>query len=200
MGLLRVLFSVLLFTTAWMIESGAGDAGAGVSAGDEALSGFFLAIGDYYKTFQGEVVIIRKRGVPPDEIPVVLSLAKKAHAAPEIIVDFRLRDNTWLYTTFHFGLGPEIFYVPAAAMVSDPVYGKVYGYYMRKPKREWKTIVLSDADIINLANLKLLSEYYRYPPEKIIKMRSGGKGFVHINDIIRKEKAKMRGRNSVERN
>jgi len=105
-------------------------------------------------------------------------------------MNFRLRDNTWLYTTLRFGLGPEIFYVPVGVVAKDSLYGKAYGYYNHKPKKEWKTILLSDNDIINLVNLKLMSEHYGYPPEKIIKMRSGGREFDSINNEIRKEKEK----------
>ena len=52
--------------------------------------------------------------------------------------------------------------------------------------------MLSDEDIINLVNLKLMSEHYGVPPEKIIKMRSGGKEFVSINNEIIKEKGKTK--------
>ncbi len=85
-------------------------------------------------------------------------IAKTAHVAPEVITDFRLRDNTWLYNTLHFGLGPEIFYVPVTAAVKDPLDAKAFGYHKHKPEKEWKTIAPSDDDIINLANLKLMSE------------------------------------------
>jgi hypothetical protein len=179
--------AVLMFMNASVIESGPGGASAGGSLGDEALSGFSLTVGDYYRIPQWEVIVIRRRGIPPCEIPVVLFIAKRAHVAPEIITDFRLRDNTWLYTTFHFGLGPEIFYVPVGVVVRDPLYGKAYGYYKHKPRKEWKTIALSDNDIINLVNLRMMSEHYGYPPEKIIKMRSEGREFVSIDGEIRKE-------------
>ncbi len=52
--------------------------------------------------------------------------------------------------------------------------------------------MLGDDDVVNLVNLKFMSEHYGYPPEKIIKMRSGGKEFVSIYDEIRKEKEKMK--------
>jgi hypothetical protein len=177
-----------MFTTASVIESGAGGADTRVSSGEGALTEYFLAVGDYYRFPQSEIIIIRERGIPPYEIPVVLFVAKRAHVAPEIITDFRLRDNAWLYTALRFGVGPETFYVPVRVVVRDSVYGKAYGYYKNKPKKEWRTIMLSDDDIINLVNLKLMSEYYGYPPEKIMKMRSRGKEFGSINDEIRKEK------------
>lgn len=190
MRLMGIFSVVLMFTAASVIESGAESANTEVFPEEEALSGFFLAVGDYYRIPQTEVVIIWERGIPAYEIPVVLFIAKRAHVAPEIVMDFRLRDNTWLYTTLRFGLGPEIFYVPVGVVVKDSLYGKVYGYYKYKPKKEWKKIVLSDDDIINLVNLKLMSEHYGYPPEKIIRMRSGGQEFNSINNEIRKEMEK----------
>ncbi len=183
MRLMRIFGVVIMFTTGLMIGSG-----AGVSSSDGAFTRFFLAIGDYYGIPQREVMMIRERGIPVYEIPVVLFIAKRAHAAPEIITDFRLRDNTWLSTTFHFGLGAEIFYVPMGVVVRDSFYSKAYGYYKHKPKKEWKTIPLNDDDIINLVNLKLISEHYGYPPEKVIQMRSEGREFAAINDEIRKER------------
>ena len=182
---------IMLTTTASVRESDAGG-DMGVSIAGEGLSGFFLVVGDYYRVPQKEIIIIRERGIPPYEIPVVLFIAKRARVAPDVITVLRLRDNAWLHTTLRFGLGPEIFYFPVGGVVRDPPYGRAYGYYKHKPKKEWKTILLRDDDIINLVNLKLMSEHYGYPPEKIIKMRSEGKEFVLINDEIRKEKEKIK--------
>lgn len=187
---LMEIFLVLMFTTTSAIKSGAGGASTGISPGEEALGGFLLAVADYYRIPQVKVKVIRERGIPPYEIPVALFIAKKAHVAPEIVIDFRLRDNTWLYTTLRCGLGPEIFYVPVSVKVKDQLYGKIYGYYQHTPKEEWRTIVLSDSDIIDLVNLKLMSEHYGYPPEEIMKMRSEGVEFGAINDEIFKKKGK----------
>ncbi len=197
MRLMRVFLAILMLTMAPLTEIVAGGANTGLSSDDEALSGFFLAVGDYYRVPLREVMIIKERGIPPYEIPVVLFIAKRAHVAPEMITNFRLCDNAWLYTALRFGLGPEIFCVPVGVVARDSLYGKVYRYYNNKPKKEWKTIMLSDDDIINLVNLKLMSEHYGYPPEKIIKMRMEGKEFASINDQIRKEKEKMK--ESVEK-
>ncbi len=184
------LTAMMLTIVAPVIESDAG-VDVGVPIGEEGLSGFFLAVGDYYRIPQREVMILGERGTPPHEIPVVLFIAKRAHVAPEIVMDFRLRGNTWLDITLRLGVSPEIFYVPVGVMVKGPPYGKAYGYYRKKPKKDWKAIVLSDDDVINLVNLKFMSEHYGYPPEKIIKMRSGSKEFVSINEEIRKERGTL---------
>jgi len=51
-------------------------------------------------------------------------------------------------------------------------------------------IVLTNVEIIDLVNLKLISEYHHIPPEDVIKMRAGGKHFVVIHDEIKKGKGK----------
>lgn len=200
MPLKELFWAVIMLTTTASVSESEAVVDMGISSAKESLSRFFFAVGDYYRIPQREVMIIRERGIPPYEVPVVLFVAKRAHVTPEIIMDLRLLDNPWLYTTIHFGLGPEIFYVPLSVVVRDPPYDKAYGYYRHKPKKDWKTIVLSDEDIINLVNLKFMSEYYAYPPEKIIKMRSEGREFFLINNEIRKEKEKIQeGRKKEER-
>lgn len=192
MHLKGVFLAVIMLTAAASVSGSDAAMDMGVLGAEDALGGFFLAIRDYYRISQREVMIIRERGISPYEVPVVLFVAKRAHVAPDLIIDLRLLDNPWLHTTLRFGLGPEIFYVPVSGEVRDSPYSRAYGYYKHKPKEKWKTILLSDDDIINLVNLKLMSEYYRYPPEKIIKMRSGGREFGVINNEIRKEKEKIK--------
>lgn len=191
MCLMAVLLTgIMLAMTLPIIISNTGME-VGISMGEEGMREFFLAVGDHYRVPQSEVMIIRERGFDPYEVPVVLYLAKRAHVTPEVIMELRLSGFTWLDITLRFALGPEIFYVPVGIEVIVPPYAKAYGYYRKKPKKDSKAVVLSDDDIINLVNLKLMSEYYRYPPEKIIKMRSEGKEFFSINDEIRKERGKI---------
>jgi hypothetical protein len=40
--------------------------------------------------------------------------------------------------------------------------------------------------VMNLVNLRFVSEHYRLPPDEVIRLRTGGKDFVNINHDIRK--------------
>jgi hypothetical protein len=178
----------------------------GISIGDEGLRGFYLAVGDYYRVPEREVIIVKGRHIPDEEIPVVFFIAQRAHVRPATIIDLRLRGKTWMDITLHFGLSPEIFYVPVRkAVVTGPPYGKAYGYYKKKPRKEWRRIVLDDDDVINLVNLRFISNHYSYEPEKVIKMREGSKNFIVINEEVAKEKKggkekiKEKGENGKEK-
>lgn len=185
---MRVLFiflSLIILSLGSLIPKAEASVDLGISIGDEGLRGFYLAVGDYYRVPQREVIIIRERGIPYEELPVVYFIAGRARVAPGIIVDLRLGGMSWMDITLRYGLSPEIFYVPVRV---GPPYGKAYGYYMNKPKKEWKKMAFKDSAIINLVNLKFTSEHYKYSPKEVIKMREKGESFVVINDEIKKGK------------
>ncbi len=182
-----ICFGVIsLLLLASFLPDAKADVDIGVSIGDEGVKGFYFAVGDYYRVPHREIVLIRERRIPDYEMPVILFLAQRARVTPAVIVDLRLGGMTWLGITLHFGLSPEIYYVPVRDVrVYGPPYGKAYGYYKNKPRKEWKKIRLDDDDVINLVNLKFLSSYYNYKPETIIKMRSEDKSFISINDELK---------------
>ena len=160
----------------------------GISVGDEGVKSFYLAVGDYYRVPQREVMMIRERHIDDEEIPVVLFLASRIRVAPATIIDMRLAGKSWMDITLRFGLSPEIFYIPVDAAKIGPPYGKAYGYYKTKPKKEWKHMKFSDNDVVDLVNLRFISEHYKCSPEEVIKMRGKGKKFTAINNDIEKEK------------
>jgi hypothetical protein len=102
---------------------------------------------------------------------------------------------SWLELTFYFGLNPEIYYVPVKTERIGPPHGNAYGYYKKyRPGKEWDKIFLTDGEIVDLVNLRFISEYHRLSPETVIEMRGRGKNFVSINDDIGKRKAKDKGK------
>jgi len=48
--------------------------------------------------------------------------------------------------------------------------------------------MLNDAEIIDLVNLRFISEHYGYPAEEVVRLRSGGDNFIVINNKVKKIK------------
>jgi hypothetical protein len=160
----------------------------GVSFGNEGLRDFGLSVGEYYRAPPREVVVVRERGFHDEELPVVFFLASRAHVAPGVIMDLRRGGLSWMDVSLHFGFGPEIYYVPIKAAKVGPPYGKAYGYYKKYPRHEWKKIRLRDDDVINLVNLRFISEHHGYAPENVMRMRGEGNNFVTIDETAYREK------------
>jgi hypothetical protein len=160
----------------------------GISGGSHGIDGFSLSIGDYYQVPEREVAVIHERGIYEEELPVVFYIAQRAHVYPEDVVDLRLRGMSWMDITLHFGLSPEIYYVPVAVDRYGPPHGHAYGYYQNHPRGGWKRNDLRDRDIVNQVNLKFISEHHGYAPEKIMRYRSEGRSFNAIDHDISNEK------------
>jgi len=168
-----------------------------ISGDSKGINGFDLSIGDYYRVPEKEVVVVHERGIPQDEVPVVFFLSQRAHVKPELIVDMRLRGMSWMDITLHYGMRPDIYYVPVKVVREGPPYGHAYGYYKHK-KHEWRNMRFSDDDIVNQVNARFLSEHYGYAPEKVMRSRSEGRHFTDIDHEIRYEKHGKPGRSEKQ--
>jgi hypothetical protein len=129
--------------------------------------------------------------IPDDEMPIVFFLANRASVNPDVIVKMRLGGKSWMDITLHYGLTAEVFYVPVKSNPGPP-YGKAYGHFKNRNKADWKSIRLSDTDILNFVNLRFMSNHYGYTPDEVIKLRASGGSFVDINAKIKKNKAQKK--------
>lgn len=185
MNRLITVLTVLLFGTLGS-RANAGEVQAGVSISDGGIKGFYLAIGETYKVPERDVVVVRDRHIPDDELPVVFFIAARARVAAGLVVDFRLSRHTWFEVAQHFGVGPEAFYVEFTRDPGPP-YGRAWGYYQKHPRKEWYRIVLADADIVNLVNLRMMTTRYHCDPEEVVKWRAGNRGFVAVHTQVERD-------------
>ena len=167
----------------------------GISVADGELRNFYLAISNHYRIPGRDVVAAKERyRFRNEELPVVYYLAAQANVKPSAIIDLRISQMSWLDISFRYGLSPEIFFIPLTTKKVGPPYGKAYGYYKKyHPRKEWKKIVLSDSEIVDLVNLRFISEYHKLDPDSVVQMRSRGMNFININVEIEKEKGKSKG-------
>jgi hypothetical protein len=189
---------MVLIVFALAVPASGQNVSTGVSIVDGELNSFYLAIGNYYRVPEPRVVHVKKRyHVRDEELPVVFFLASRARVDPEVIIDLRFRQRmSWLNITFHFGLTPEIYYVPVKRV--GPPYGKAYGHY-KKHKDDYRRVVLVDSDVVNLVNLRFISEHHHVAPEMVMDMRSQGRQFVVINSEVRKGKGENKGGDDDQR-
>ena len=158
---------LILAAVGFSALSAAAQVQAGAVVSGEGLRSFYFAIGNYYQVPEREVVVVRERAVPPDEVPVVFFVARQAHVAPAVIVDLRRRGLSWSDVAFHFRLDPDIYY-----FLEGPPYGHAYGYWKKHPPR--------DAEVIDAVNVHFLSDYHRVSPDIVRADRSRGSSYAFV--------------------
>ncbi len=184
----------VVFAAAFVLYGSAeAEFSASVSMSDEGITGFHISVGEYYDVPYKEVVIVKESRIPDEEVPVVLLIASRAGVPKTKVIELRSGGMSWHDITLRLGLSPEIFYVPVNTSQGPP-YGKAYGYYKNKPRAAWKSAVLTDRDIIDLVNLKFISEHYGIDPDDVVDMKASGKDFISINGKVKSGKG-SRGSN-----
>ena len=184
--ILSVYFGLVVLVSNSYLDAGVN---VNINLGSTESANYYRSLANYHRVSEKDVYFVRKKGIPDQELPVIFYLASLAGVAPSLVADEYRRPGITLYDlTRIFGLYPDIYHYPVKTRVDGPPYGKAYGYYRNKPKKEWKNIKLSNTDIINLVNLRFISESRGVDPEDIIKRRAGGKNFIYINDDIVKGK------------
>jgi len=171
--------------------SGQTDVNVGATIGNDGIKSFYLAIGEHFKAPEKEIIFVRERDIPDEELPVIFFLARRSGIAPSVLVRLRLGGRSWMEIATRCGLTAEVFYVPVKSNPGPP-YGKAYGHFKKRHRKDWGTIRLSDTDIVNFVNLMFISEHYGYSVDEIIRMREKGTGFITINAEVKKNKKKAR--------
>lgn len=166
----------------------AGQVSAGVSVGSGGVDSFYVAVGDHYRVAPSVVAGYRDRyRMPDDEISVVFFLAARAQVGPQAVIDLRVGRRSWFDIAIHFGLSPDVFFVPVGIEKIGPPYGNAYGYYRNRGRGgDWRGFKPSDREVVDLVNLRFLSEVHRMAPEEIVARRGRGESFVKIHENLGK--------------
>ncbi len=147
--------------------------------GDVETDSYYAGLENYFRLTKSDLADNLGHGAAEEEVPVALFIARRTGLDPDSVWSVHDSGLTWMQVAWHFKLNPWIFYTPLPQKtVEKTPYEKAYGlYFSRKDK-----VNLSDADLVNLVNLKFISEQYNCPPEEVVRSRADGKSFREIND------------------
>jgi hypothetical protein len=187
MKFMKVLPVACLLLVLTFANSRAADVSFGLSADQDGLKSFYLSVGEHYNAPEAEIMVVRKHNIPDDEMSVVFFISRHGDVDAGLVVKLRSEGKSWFEISAHFGLSPEVYYVHFDKDPGPP-YGKAWGYYKNKKRKDWHKIHLSDADVVNFVNIKFMSERYGYTPDEIVKMRDKKQGFVSLNGKVKKHK------------
>lgn len=158
----------------------AAEAPAQNSADAQAMAreDYYRGIADYFQVPQDTVLGLRGR-ILDEEIPVVLFIAREAHADVEAVMNWHAQKKSWSEIGTRYAVLPENYYFPLRFVA--PPFGKVYAQYKRLPRERWREVDLSDEDIVNLVNLRFIVERYSVKSEEIVNRMGRGESLVQIH-------------------
>lgn len=168
---------------ALLLRGPQGKASYSLPPDEEERENFHRALRNYYQATAEEVAEISARILSLDEAAVVLHMARHAAVEPQDILFLREKGLGWKGLAEWLHLSRESFYVPLGSPTAV-LPGAPYRHFEEKAREAWSGAGLSDEDIVNLVNLKFLSEYYGCRPEHVIAVRSVGWSFADIHGLL----------------
>ncbi|MDE2804778.1 MAG: hypothetical protein OXN18_06495 [Gemmatimonadota bacterium] len=162
-GRSRAAAALLLVLAPGVLEAQTGNA-------DDAA--FLRAVGEYFGTPAGEVVVLTRWNLSTAEIPVVLRLATRAGVPPDVVVAQRRRGAGWLEIARSYSVHAGDFHVPING--SPGFLAGAYERFRARVASEWRDVSLSDEELVGLVNVRFLSRSLGVPASSVVRELSGG--------------------------
>jgi hypothetical protein len=135
---------------------------------DAATRTYLLRAGCHFDAPAGEVEVLARWSVPPEEITVALFIARRAGVSPEVVLSLRRGRTSWADLAGRYGLGGGTFHVALAGAAPGDRLARAYGEFENRAPREWDSVQLTDGEIVDLVNLRFLTESLGIPAARAL--------------------------------
>lgn len=145
-----------------------------------ARAEYFGAVARFFSLPSSEVAILSDWEIPADEIPVVLFMARRSGVSPEALVALREAQQSWVTLATRYRVGPFALYVPVPDDASVGALEVAYEAYRTMPVAQWGSIQLTDADVVGLVNVRLISQTLGISAESVLGRTASGTSYVDL--------------------
>ncbi len=166
-------------TVALLLTCAVGNLGAQEGSNADQAA-YFRAVAEFYRMPRNEISILGDSQLPPDQIPVVLFIARRAGVSPEAILALHRSGESWVELSKRYKVDAAQLHVPLPDEAPAGPLAEVYTRYRALPPDRWGEIKLTDRDILTLVNVRVLAQTLKVSPAKVLAAADGGGTFVEV--------------------
>lgn len=153
---------------------------------DAARTDYFRSVAGFFSVPMTEIAILSDWDLPPDEIPVVLFMARRAGISPEALVALRSGGRSWASLADRYLVTASTLHVPIRDEASAGALSVAYSQYRQTPVGGWSTIRLTDADIIALVNVRVIAQALGVSAEEVLRRTASTLTFVELHAQLKR--------------
>ncbi len=172
--------SLLIFT--FLLASAAPITGQESPA---ANADYLSAVARFFSLPSNEVSILSEWEIPVDEIPVVLFVARRSGVSPEALVALRQAGRNWSELAARYGVGASALHVPVPEDAQVGALERVYNGYRSTPVARWGNIRLSHDEVVDMVNVRMISQSLGLPAARVIGETGAGTSHVDLYARLR---------------
>lgn len=134
---------------------------------------FLRSAANHFGFAEREVAFLAQGEASPDEIPVVLHLARQAGVSAEAILALRRGGLSWTDLLRRYGMHAGQLHVDLETVPREGALGRAYETFAGRPRSSWEVIRLADDQVVALVALSFLSRYLQISPEQVAVALAG---------------------------
>jgi hypothetical protein len=160
--------SLYLFLAVVLTIAVTNDAGAARNEQTE----YFSAVSNYFDISPENVDDILSTGIVDHDLPVVVFIAQKASVSMRGLAERKSAGESWSAIAANYNLSAVDFYKDLGDLeIISKTFLPVYERFQTLPEEQWGTIVLSSTDIVNLVNMRFVSENVGVLPAPVMNAK-----------------------------
>lgn len=147
---------------------------------------YFRAVARYFEVSEGEISILSNWDLSPDEIPVLLFVARRAGVSAEALIALRESGRSWTELSARYQIGAPALHVPLQDPTSAGGLSALYVTFRDTPVDRWGEISPSSQEIVALVNVRVLAQSLGLSPDDIMRRTADTTSFVELySQLIR---------------
>jgi len=127
------------------------------------------AVARFFEVAREEVDILADWPIPSAEVPVVLFLADQAGISPDAAASARTRGSSWQGLMQRYGVQVSTLYMTLGSGAPLGPLESVYARLDETPRGAWNRLQFTDAEVMGLINLRVLTVALRVPPARVLE-------------------------------
>ncbi len=135
---------------------------------------YLRSVGRVFRISAEETELLTTWLENPAELPVLLHLAARSRAAPDVVGSLRRSGASWQRIATRLGLGTRVFHVELGEAYVGGILARPVAAFRERPPGEWHALALTDLEIVALVNVRVLAEAASVAPAEVAALLGSG--------------------------
>jgi len=179
--------SLLRAVVCGAVLAGAGAVPASAQGGEaaEATRAYLRAVAEFFRVPADELRIFRQWRLEPEEVPVVLFVARRAGVSPDVVAGLRAGRRSWGELAARYGIGMGDLHVRPGGSLEGTRLEALYRALESRPRSRWDEVSVPDDAVVALVNARVLARVFGVAPAEVLRTAEREGGFVEAFAALR---------------
>jgi hypothetical protein len=149
------------------------------------FEGEYLAtVVGYYEVETEAVSDIAGDDLTATEVATIYGLSQRCEKPAAEVAKMYRANKSWSALSASCGLGAVDYFIMISGKIESKTFSPIFAKFSGIDPHNWKDLELTDQEIVDLVNLRIISSYHDYSLYDIMAMKDYGRDWAKINEKV----------------